>query len=230
MELRLLTTDIERRTFGRHLSESRKMHGAGFGETQRSLIGEVHMAFGKLYGLYDDTESSPEMIGGFAIHNLAMFSQSYAKPDLTHLPPESVIEGGELWTLTAGAGPILRNAGVLLGGVLKAKALLVYPIVKPWNLNRGFKYYIPAGAPIEWPYILTLNGEKMYVQAMVLEGEAFSAALADVGQYGYEVLDGGKRIRFNTPLSLCRRRRFDQRMLGVFQSSAPQVDRKLDAA
>src|ERR1700674_1934718 len=145
MELRLLTTDIERRTFGRRLSEVRIMRGAGFSETQRSLIGEVHLAFGNLYGLFDDSELVPEMIGGFVLHNLAMFSQSYAKPDLTHLPPESVIEGGELWTTAAGAGPVLRNAGVLIGGeVLKAKALLVYPILKPWDLSKGFKYYARA--------------------------------------------------------------------------------------
>jgi hypothetical protein len=54
------------------------------------------------------------MIGGFAMHDLAMFSQShpargaccamparlspepYPKPDLTHLPPDKVFECGEL--------------------------------------------------------------------------------------------------------------------------------------
>ena len=158
-----------------------------------------------------------------------MFSQSYPKPDLTHLPPESVIEGGELWTTTAGAGPVLRNAGVILGGVLKAKALLVYPIFKPWNLSCGFKYYERVGEPIEWPYIRTLGGEKMYVQAMVLQGEALSAALADVGQYGFEVLDGGKRLRFNTPLSLSRRR-LDERVRAMVKALPPRTDRKLNAA
>jgi hypothetical protein len=230
MELRLLTTDIERRTFARRLSEVRMMRGAGFSETQRSLIGEVHLTFGNLYGLYDETELMPEMIGGFAIHNLAMFSQSYAKPDLTHLPPESVIEGGELWTTTAGAGPILRNAGVILGGVLKAKALLVYPIFRPWNLSGGFKYYQRVGEPIEWPYAQTLDGREIYVQAMVLEGVALAAALADVGQYGFEMLDGGKRLRFNTPLSISRRRLDERHGKAAASSAFLSTSRKLNAA
>src|SRR6266849_7126750 len=89
MELRQLKTESERRAFARRLSEVRAMRGAGFGETHRSVIGEVHVAFSKLYGLYDERGSTPdEMIGGFAMHDLAMFSQSYPKPDLTHLPPE----------------------------------------------------------------------------------------------------------------------------------------------
>src|SRR6202158_1583680 len=110
MELRLLTTETERRAFARRLSEVRVMRGAGFSETRRSVIGEVHLAFGNLYGLYDESELVPEMIGGFAMHDLAMFSQSYAKPDLTHLPPDTVFGCGELWAVAAGAGRWLRYA------------------------------------------------------------------------------------------------------------------------
>jgi hypothetical protein len=232
MELRQLTTEIERRTFARRLSEVRMMRGAGFSETQRSLIGEVHLTFGKLYGLYDDSALIPEMIGGFAIHNLDMFSQSYAKPDLTHLPPESVIEGGELWAIAAGAGPILRDAGVILGGILEAKALLVYPIVKPWNLSGGFKYYGRVGEPIEWPYARTLDGGKIFVQSMVLEGDALAAAIADVGQYGFEMLDGGRRLHFNTPFNISGKRFTARRRAGDLSIPhiLPAIEHKLDAA
>src|ERR1700682_6731155 len=142
MELRLLTTEAERRAFARRLNEVRMMRGAGFSETRRSVIGEVHLAFGNLYGLYDEHELVPEMIGGFAMHDLAMFSQSYAKPDLTHLPPEAVFACGELWGRAAGAGRWLRYAGAILGGLLKARALVVYPIFKPWNLSGGYKYFV----------------------------------------------------------------------------------------
>ena len=114
MELRLLKTDLERRAFARRLSEVRAMRGAGFSETQRSVIGEVHVAFGNLYGLYDERGSGHEMIGGFAMHDLAMFSQSYPKPDLTHLPPEKVFECGEFWAVAAGAGRLLRHAGAIV--------------------------------------------------------------------------------------------------------------------
>jgi hypothetical protein len=202
MELRLLTTKAEKHTFGQRLNDIRVMRGAGFSETRRSVIGEVHLAFGDLYGLYDERESMPEMIGGFAMHDLAMFSQSYAKPDLTHLPPETVLECGELWALAAGAGRLLRYSCVMLAGVLKAQALLAYPILKPWNLSGGYKYFERAGEPIEWPYARTLDGGKIYVQAMVLEGHALAMAVAEAGEYGFTILDGGKGVRFNLPFAV----------------------------
>jgi hypothetical protein len=229
MELRLLTTETERRAFARRLSEVRVMRGAGFSETRRSVIGEVHLAFGNLYGLYDESELVPEMIGGFAMHDLAMFSQSYAKPDLTYLPPETVFEFGELWAMAAGAGRWLRYSGAILGGLLKARALLVYPIFKPWNLSGSYKYFARAGEPIEWPYARTLDGGKIYVQAMVLEGDALTAAVAEAGQFGFEMLDGTMRLRFNMPFGISSKRIEERRRAG--DKSVPlTVARKLDAA
>lgn len=228
MELRLLTTDAERRTFARHLSEIRIMRGAGFSETRRSLIGEVHLAFGNLYGLYDESELMPEMIGGFAMHDLEMFSQSYAKPDLTHLPPEAVFECGELWAMAAGAGRLLRYAGAILAGVLEARALLVYPIYKPWNLTGGYKYFIRAGEPIEWPYARTLDGGKIHVQAMVLEGEALNQAVAEASQYGFEMRDSGTRLHFKTPFGISSKRIDERKHAG--ERAAAAVGRKLSAA
>jgi hypothetical protein len=229
MELRLLTTDTERRTFALRLSEVREMRGAGFSETRRSVIGEVHLAFGNLYGLYDERQSTSEMIGGFAMHDLAMFSQSYAKPDLTHLPPESVFECGELWAVAAGAGRLLRYSGAILAGVLKARALLLYPIFKPWNLSGGYKYFERAGEPIEWPYARTLDGGKIHVQAMVLEGDALIKAAAEAGQYGFEMLDDGKRLRFNLPFAISSKR-IDDRKRAREIADSPSTDRKLVAA
>jgi hypothetical protein len=188
----------------------RMRRGAGFSETRRSLIGDVHLAFGNLYGLYDECELAPEMIGGFAMHDLAMFSQSYPKPDLSHLPPESVFECGELWGMVAGAGRLLRNAGLILAGVLNAKAALVYPIFKPWNLSAAYKYFERVGEPIEWPYARTLDGCKIFVQAMVLEGDALIAAVAAAGRNGFETLDEGTRLRFNTPSPSIASRRWGE--------------------
>jgi hypothetical protein len=205
MELRLLRTELERRAFARRLSEVRAMRGAGFSETQRSVIGEVHVAFGKLYGLYDEREPE-EMIGGFAMHDLAMFSQSYPKPDLTHLPPEQVFECGELWALAAGAARLLRHGGAIIAGALEARALLVYPIFKPWNLSGGYKSFARAGEPIEWPYARTLDGGKIYVQAMVLEGEALVAGIAEAERYGYELLEGETGVRFTAPFAISSKR------------------------
>ena len=230
MELRLLQAEADRRTFGRRLGEVRIMRGAGFSETRRSVIGEVHLAFGNLYGLFDETELIPEMIGGFAMHDLAMFSQSYPKPDLTHLPPDKVFECGELWAMAAGAGRLLRHAGAIIAGMFSAQALLVYPIFKPWNLSGGYKSFARAGEPIEWPYARTLDNRKIYVQPMVIEGAALRAWVAEAEQFGFELLDGGSRLRFHPPFAMSSKRIVARGRGGIVAPPTPTVIRKLDAA
>src|ERR1700751_2231113 len=132
MELRCLSTAEERRLFARNLVETRLAKGAGFCETGRSHVGEVHLAFGQLYGLFEDASSDlDEMLSGFVVHDLASFPQSYPKPDLTHLPPESVLECGELWAKVAGSARITRQAAWILAGELKAQAVLLYPLFGP---------------------------------------------------------------------------------------------------
>jgi len=230
MELRLLKTELERRAFARRLGEVRAMRGAGFSETQRSVIGEVHVAFGKLYGLFDERGATPhEMIGGFAMHDLAMFSQSYPKPDLTHLPPEKVFECGELWASAAGAGRLLRHAGAIIADSLEAQAMLVYPIFKPWNLSGNYKNFVRASEPIEWPYARTLDGGKIYVQAMVSEGEALAAGIQEAKRYGYELLEGELGLRFDAPFAISSKR-FAARGHGTTTASASEEAAKRAAA
>jgi len=95
MELRLLSSPADRSAFARNLVETRLSKGAGFCETGRSLVGEAHLAFGRLYALFDDQGPEPDaMLSGFVLHDLATFPQSYPRPDLTHFPPETVIECG----------------------------------------------------------------------------------------------------------------------------------------
>src|SRR5579871_1082009 len=107
MELRQLTSDHERLTFAKCLAEARATRGIGFRETSHSALGRAHIQFGNLYALFE-SEGAPteQMVGGFITHNLATFPQSYPKPDLSHFPPRYVLEGGELWSLSRGAGRI----------------------------------------------------------------------------------------------------------------------------
>src|SRR5271155_2464939 len=211
MELRLLTTETERDCFARHLREVRAMRGAGFAETSRSLTGEVHLKFANLYGLFDDHTPGAGMLGGFAMHDLAMFGQSFPRPDLTHLPPERVFECGELWALAAGAAPILRHAGWILAGQLEASALLLYPIFKPWNLSTAYdKGFERTGDPVEWPYARTLSGNKIWVQPMVSQGEALQNIIGTAQAHKFEVMNDGECIRFSTPYSICLKPRLDR--------------------
>lgn len=207
MELRLLSAEADKRAFAQSLAQARMTRGAGFSETKRSLVGEAHLAFGRLYALFDEQGPNPnEMLAGFSIHDLATFPQSYPKPDLTYLLPESVIECGELWAVAAGGARLARHAGWILAGILEAKALLVYPILKPWNLSYMYKGFQRVGDPIEWPYARTLDDGKIFVQAMVLEGEALSRTITEACAFGYEAVEGERRIRFTSPFPICRKR------------------------
>jgi hypothetical protein len=200
MELRLMSSEAERKEFARTLAEARACRGAGFSETKRSVVGQVHLAFGRLYALFDEESPDPDqMLAGFAIHDLATFPQSYPRPDLTHLPPESVYECGELWATAAGGAQLARHAGFILAEIEKAKALLVYPIFKPWNLSYVYKGFSRVGEPIEWPYARTLEGGKIFVQPMVLEGAALQSTLEAARSYGYRTIGDEACIRFNSP-------------------------------
>src|SRR5438876_2612643 len=160
MELRQVSMESERRLFANDLMQTRIVKGAGFSETKRSMVGEVHLAFGRLYALYDEHGPAPdEMLAGFVLHDLGTFPQSYSKPDLTQFAPDFTFECGELWAKAAGAARLVRQAAWILVGQLHAEAVLVYPIFKPWNLTVAYKGgFTTVGDPIAWPYARTLDG------------------------------------------------------------------------
>jgi hypothetical protein len=239
MELRQLSTDSDRQDFARSLVETRTIKGAGFSETKRSHLGEVHLAYGNLFALYDDQGPQPgEMLGGFALHDLGSFPQSYPKPDLCHLPPESVFECGELWARAAGGARLIRQAAWILVGCLRAQAVLVYPILKPWNLSLAYKDdFDRVGEPIEWPYARTLDGGSIWVQAMVSQGENIGRSIQAAGQFGFEVNPYLGCIRFNSPFGLgmkrskCSRKESERRSAtaseGMFSHMVRIVQREL---
>jgi len=207
MEARLLLTDNDRRLFALNLVKTRTTKGAGFSETKRSHIGEAHLAFGQLYGIYDERGPTPgEMFAGFVLHDLSTLPQSYPKPDLTYLPPETVFECGELWASTAGGAHIARQAIWILLGVLGAKALIAYPIFKPWNLTLAYRRnFAHVGEPIEWPYACTNDGDKILVKAIVSEGDNLRRLVDEGTQYGFTANETAEVIRFSSPHRLFRR-------------------------
>jgi hypothetical protein len=207
MELRLLISEAEREVFTRHLDDARKTRNAGFAETKRSRVGEVHLRYCQLYALFDETSETPsEMLGGFAMHDLGSLPQSYPKPDLTHLPARSVIEYGELWSRAKGAGRVSQRGALVLSGLLQTQALLVYPICKPWDLTGGYNgVFEPACEPVAWPYARTLDGGTIWVQPMVLTGMHLQQAVRVGWEMGFETANQHRRIRFDNPFQLSPR-------------------------
>ncbi len=219
MELRLLESEAERAAFEHALTQARATKGSGFMEKRRSRLGRVHLAFADLWAVFDETSSTPDrMLAGFAMHSLDLFTQSYPKPDLTHLPPAEVFEVGELWALSLGAGAAARHGGFIVLGLMGATTLLIYPIAKPWDLTGNYPDYRAVDSPIEWPFAETLDGDKIHVQPMILDGDSLARRISTAAGAGFEGLDGNRRIRFENPLAAAIMERRLTRMQRVARS------------
>jgi len=119
MELRLLSTENERRIFAARTEQIRAKHGVGFKERPRSRLAAIHLTYGNLYALFEnDDEPAEKMIAGLVMHDLEMFPQTCPRPDLSHLPPRSVLEVSELWSRAIGAGALARAGAAILAGLL----------------------------------------------------------------------------------------------------------------
>ncbi|MGA7760304.1 MAG: hypothetical protein WCA59_01075 [Candidatus Binataceae bacterium] len=176
--------------------------GLGFSESPRSVLGEIHLNYGEVCGLYNEDGPEPEeMLAGFVIHNLAMFPQSYPRPDLTHLSPEHVYECGELWALAPGAARLARHAGYILAGLRKAKAILVYVALKPRDTTSLYKTFARAGEPIPWHYITSLDGTPHWAQPMVLEGLALEMTVNVATAVSFESFDD-QTLQFRNPFPI----------------------------
>src|SRR3977135_2053612 len=177
MELRLLTGEKDRRIFAERVEQIRAKHGNGFKERPRSRLAEIHLSFGNLYALFEnDGDPVERMIAGLNVHDLEMFPQTCPRPDLSHLPPRSVLEISELWSRTIGAGTLARAGAAILAGLLDARALLAYLGVKPVDGTAFYRGvgFVNVGEPLEYPYLETMNGEPIWAQPMIMEGEALA--------------------------------------------------------
>lgn len=200
MELRQLSSENERRVFAKCLAEARATRGLGFKETVRSQLGSAHLAFGNLYALYEREADPPErMLAGFILHDLGTLPQSYPKPDVSHFPSHSVLEGGELWSLSPGMGRVARNVGAAVAGLLQAKAILLYSILKPIDLTPSYAKlgFANACEPVKWPYAETLDGGEIWVQPLILEGARLEAYVRAGFDYLFHVPGDRRALRFN---------------------------------
>jgi hypothetical protein len=200
MELRQLTAENERRIFAKCLEEARATRKSGFRECARSQLGRAHLALGNLYALYERETDPPErMLAGFILHDLATLPQSYPKPDVSHLPSHSVLEGGELWSLSPGAGRVARYAGAAVAGLLQAKAVLLYSLLKPIDLTASYAQlgFVNACEPVIWPYVETLDGGEVWIQPLILEGARLEAYIRAGFEYLFRVSGERKVLKLN---------------------------------
>jgi hypothetical protein len=217
VQLRILTTQSEKREFADRMVRARAGKGLGFVETPQSALGEIHLNYGEVCALYNEDGPEPEeMLAGFVIHNLAMFPQSYPRPDLTHLPPEHVYECGELWALAPGAARLTRHAGYILAGLRKAQAILVYVMLKPRDTSSLYKTFTRTGGPIQWHYVKAVDGTPAWGQAMVLEGLSLEMTVNVASAISFESFDG-QLLKFRNPFPIVPKlnRRILRRAPGV---------------
>ena len=199
MELRLLTNENDRRIFSARTEQIRAKHGLGFKERSRSRLARIHLTFGNLYALFEnDGDPAEKMIAGQVMHDLEMFPQTCPRPDLSHLPPRSVLEVSELWSRAIGAGALARAGAAILAGLLDARAILAYLGVRPFDGTPFYRAtgFVNAGEPVEYPYLETLKGESIWAQPMILEGESLTKLTRVFAQLIIETNDDFSVLRF----------------------------------
>jgi hypothetical protein len=188
MQLRLLTSESERRVFLQQLEQARANHGSCFREnSQFQSVNRRRLDCSRLYGLFrDETASAEAMMAGIAMHDLRAFPQSCDRPDLSHLPPESVVECSDHWSLTNGAGMLVWVGLAVPMRLLGVQAVLAYLAVGEQACAHAGFYelmgFVPAGPVVQHPFVEDSRGEKLPVQPVVVQGDAFTNGMRVLSQ------------------------------------------------
>lgn len=212
MELRLLTAELEREVFLTRLDQARAQRGGGFREnSQFQSINHQRLDCSRLYGLFQDESAPAEaMVAGIAMHDLRSFPQSCERPDLSHLPPQTVAECSDHWSLSNGAG-MLAWAGLAVPmRLLGIEATLAYLAAGETECAHAGFYemmgFVAAGPLVAHPFVEDSRGEKLMVQPVLLQGDAFQNAMKALSQACVEYSDDARIFHLkNSIRSLVRR-------------------------
>ncbi len=201
MEFRRLTTDSERCIFTARLAQARARHATGFEDTPATIAyNRARLAAADVYALFEHFDDQPErMVAGVSLHDLEMFPQSCPRPDLSHLPRESVLECSDHWSLSLGAG-IHAWRGIAVQVVHRApQAVLIYLAVR--GADHGGYYsamgFVHAGDPVEYPHLQRSDRAQLFVQPMILDGAALARLTASVRALRFEALHDFEIVRFD---------------------------------
>ena len=214
MEMRLLSTEREREIFAQRLAEARAKNGASFRDVGPTQVhNRVRLESSSLYALFEaDSAPAPRMVAGVALHDLEAFPQSCHVPDLSHLPPRSVLECSDHWSLSRGAG-MHSWRGIAVQVVHRnPNAVLVYLAAGSSSDHGGFYSamgFVKAGEIVAHPYLEGSDDGTLWVQPMILAGEALARLTASVrmqtiyAQDDYRIIRLGNSDRLR-PCSLRR--------------------------
>ena len=210
MELRRLRKPIHIEQFRKGLAYARQK-AIGFRETKVSRVGEIHLRFGMVYGLYatpSDTEGTDNpMLGGITLHSRADYELTHPVSALNGLPPSTVFEGTQLWSSCHAAAVGLRAGFMLLAALHGARALVAFPVISPRDVSVLHRQFQRIGCPFQIPFVTTVNGEEVWAQTMVLQGASLDEALHRVCARGFSTRNAHTSVRFSAALELAISRR-----------------------
>jgi hypothetical protein len=211
MQLRLLTTEIDRSVFRIRLEEARAHHGSSFRENnQFQSINRRRLDCSRLYGLFQNgTASAKAMIAGIAMHDLRSFPQSCDEPDLSHLSPDNIVECSDHWSLSSGAGMLAWVGLAVPLRLLGIQAVLAYLAVgENACAHAGFYElmgFVPAGSIVPHPFVEDARGEKLLVQPVIVDGEALTKGMSVLSEACIEYSDDARIFHLkNSVRSLVR--------------------------
>jgi hypothetical protein len=198
MELRLLTSEIERDVFLTRLDQARTQQSNSFrANSQFRSINQQRLDCSRLYGLFqNDAAPAVEMIAGIAMHNLRSFPQSCAEPDLSHLAPETVVECSDHWSLSRGAGMLVWAGLAVPMRLLGIQAALAYLAAGEGACAHAGFYelmgFVHAGPVVPHPFVENARGEQLLVQPVIVQGETFTTGMNTFSQACVEYSDDAR--------------------------------------
>ena len=205
MEVRLLTTSLQRGIFVERLRQARDEQLTHFTDvTNGKVDNRARLAASELYGLFTDSGSPAEnMIAGMAIHDLEMFPRTCPGPDLSHWPERAVFECSDHWSLAPGAGIKIWCGAAIQIARRNPRAVLAYLAVGMSD-HCGFYRamgFVPFGRPAQFTYLKSAAGFP-WVQPVILRGEALEKLVAASSQLPFETDDEFTTLRFKPGLRL----------------------------
>ena len=205
MEVRLLTTNFQRRIFVERLRQARDEQLTHFTDvTNGKVDNRARLAASELYGLFTDSGSPAEnMIAGMAIHDLEMFPRTCPGPDLSHWPERAVFECSDHWSLAQGAGMKIWCGAAVQIARRNPRAVLAYLALgmsDHWGFYRAMGF-VPFGRPAQFTYLKSAAGFP-WVQPVILRGEALEKLVAASSQLPFETDDEFTTLRFKPGLRL----------------------------